>query len=119
MTNGDPDGSTSRTVPDPEGNDVTPGPFAQSIVPNPLLSFGVLGVASLLGGILVGTFVAIEWFVPPRTGHQVLALVAAVGIVLGAQLIILAVLADVILTLHRERVKRLQRIEELTGDPGE
>jgi hypothetical protein len=57
-------------------------------------------------------YVLYEWFAY-RITHEVVAIGAVGAAVLGIQLLIFGVLADMILSLHREQVTRFERaIEE-------
>ena len=77
---------------------------------NPLFYFGSVGTASLLTGLVIGVYVGVEWFTR-QIGHEVLAVVAAFGILLGVQLLIFGILSDMIVTLHREQLRRLRQVE--------
>jgi len=76
---------------------------------NPLFYFGSVGTASLLVGALLGVYVAVEWFTR-NISHEVIALVAAVGIIFGVQLLVFGVLSDMIVKLHREQMHRLDQV---------
>jgi len=74
---------------------------------NPLFYFGSVGGLSLLFGGGLGAFVGIEW-VTRNVSHEVLAVVAGVLVLLGMQLLMFGVLSDMILSLHRETLRRLE-----------
>lgn len=74
---------------------------------NPLFYFGSLGLVSMLIGGFVGGYVGIEWFVY-SVSHEVLAIVAAFGLLFGVQLVMFAVLSDIILALFREQFEGVQ-----------
>jgi glycosyltransferase (TIGR04182 family) len=71
---------------------------------NPLFYFGSVGTLSTLVGVLLAAWVGYEWFVRD-VSHEVLTVVAGVGILFGVQLLMFGVLADLILSLHRERMR--------------
>jgi dolichol-phosphate mannosyltransferase len=73
---------------------------------NPLFYFGSLGLASGALGGLLGAYVGWEWFVR-GVSHEVLAVVGAFAILFGLQLVMFGVLSDLIVTLHREQMRRL------------
>ncbi len=79
---------------------------------NPLFYFGSVGVAGFTLGAALALFVAVEW-VLYGISHEVLALASASLLLLGVQLLIFGVLSDMIYTLHREQ---LQRLEEVQAD---
>ncbi|MFC4551258.1 MULTISPECIES: S-layer glycoprotein N-glycosyltransferase AglJ [Halorussus] len=74
---------------------------------NPLFYFGSVGLLSSLFGVLVAAYVGYEWFGPANTSHEVLAVVSAFAILFGVQLLMFGVLSDMIVTLHREQMRRL------------
>ncbi|WP_275883438.1 S-layer glycoprotein N-glycosyltransferase AglJ [Halorhabdus sp. BNX81] len=80
---------------------------------NPLFYFGSVGTASLLVGALLGVYVAVEWFMK-NISHEVIAIVSAVGIIFGVQLLVFGVLSDMIFKLHREQMHRLDQVLEDT-----
>ncbi|MFW6437081.1 MAG: S-layer glycoprotein N-glycosyltransferase AglJ [Halococcoides sp.] len=86
---------------------------------NPLFYFGSLGLMTSTAGAGVGLYVAIEWVIK-STSHEIMAVLAAMGIIFGVQLLMFAVLSDVIVTLHRERMRRFEdltaRLDRLTGE---
>lgn len=80
---------------------------------NPLFFFGSLGLFSSGIGALLGAYVAYEWFVAvPRESHEVLAVIGAFAIVFGFQLVMFGVLSDLIVSLHRQQMRLLERREE-------
>ncbi|MFT4923202.1 MAG: glycosyltransferase (TIGR04182 family), partial [Haloarculaceae archaeon] len=67
---------------------------------NPLFYFGSVGTLSTLVGVVLGAYVAIEWFTK-NTSHEVLALLGGISIVLGIQLLMFGVLSDLIVAVNR------------------
>jgi dolichol-phosphate mannosyltransferase len=102
-----PDGSDTNLHPIRDGGVILMTLYQLAKTSNPLFYFGSVGVLSGLFGAAVAGYVAYEWFVPPRTSHEVLAVVAAFAILFGVQLLMFGVLSDLIVTLHRERMRRL------------
>ncbi len=82
---------------------------------NPLFYFGSVGLLALILGLGVGAFVGYRWIVF-RVPHEVLALVAAAGVLLGVQLIMFGVLSDLIVSLHRDQRRRIERLESQRDD---
>jgi dolichol-phosphate mannosyltransferase len=85
---------------------------------NPLFYFGSVGVISLLAGSLVAAYVGYDWFFRD-IGHEGLAVVASAGILLGVQLLMFGALSDMIVSLHREQLRRIEQARSLplTGEP--
>jgi dolichol-phosphate mannosyltransferase len=59
---------------------------------------------SSITGVVIAAYVGVEW-VTRGISHEVLAVVAAFAILVGVQLLMFGVLADLILSLHRERLR--------------
>jgi dolichol-phosphate mannosyltransferase len=59
-------------------------------------------------------FVLVEWFVY-NVPHQVIAIGSAGAVLFGVQLLMFGVLSDLILTLHREQLGRIDELEARRG----
>jgi len=103
-----PDGSDPNLHPLHDGGVILVTLYQLAKTNNPLFYFGSVGVVSGLFGVGIAGYVAYEWFVPPRTSHEVLAVLAGVSILFGVQLLMFGVLSDLIVTLHREQMRRLE-----------
>ena len=104
----------------PEGADTNLSPFRDGAVilltlyrmaktNNPLFYFGSIGGLSMLAGVGLGIYVAVEWFTR-NISHEVIAVLATLAIIFGVQLLIFGVLSDMIVTLHREQLHFIERI---------
>jgi dolichol-phosphate mannosyltransferase len=82
---------------------------------NPLFYFGSVGVVSSLVGALLAAYVGYEWFVA-SVSHEVIAVVAASGILFGVQLLMFGVLSDMIVALNREQTRQLSEIARRLGE---
>ncbi|MEF8772938.1 S-layer glycoprotein N-glycosyltransferase AglJ [Halodesulfurarchaeum sp.] len=82
---------------------------------NPLFYFGSIGAVIFGGGVLVGGYVGVEFFTQ-GISHEILAVVATLGLLLGGQLILFGFLADMLASLHRERLRRLDEIDDRLED---
>jgi len=102
-----PDGSDTNLHPLQDGGVILITLYQLAKTNNPLFYFGSVGVASSVVGVLLGAYVGVEW-VTQRTSHEVLAVVAAFAILFGVQLLMFGVLSDLIVTLHREQMRRLE-----------
>ncbi|GGL21943.1 glycosyltransferase, TIGR04182 family [Halarchaeum grantii] len=74
---------------------------------NPLFYFGSVGAGSTLVGFVTALYVAVEW-VTVGVSHNIMALFAAFTVLLGIQLLMFGVLSDLLVTLHREQLRRLE-----------
>ena len=106
-----PDGSETNLRPFRDGGVIFLELYRRAKTNNPLFYFGSVGFASTLVGILLGAYVAYDWFVN-TISHEVIAVVTAFAILFGVQLLMFGVLSDLILTLHRETLGRLDEVEE-------
>ena len=107
-----PSGSQANLRPFRDGAVILLTLYTLARTNNPLFYFGSLGAGSAAVGAGIAAFVAYDWFVPPRTPHNILAIVAAAAILLGVQLLIFGVLSDLVVTLHREQMRLIERIED-------
>ncbi|WP_144903840.1 S-layer glycoprotein N-glycosyltransferase AglJ [Halobellus captivus] len=105
-----PSGSDTNLRPVRDGGIIFLELYRRAKTNNPLFYFGSLGVFSTLTGLLIAVYVGVEW-VFAGISHEVLAVVSGFGIIVGVQLLMFGVLADLILTLHRDT---LQKIDETT-----
>ncbi|MFC6716942.1 S-layer glycoprotein N-glycosyltransferase AglJ [Natrialbaceae archaeon GCM10025810] len=111
-----PEESETNLHPLRDGGTIVLALYSLAKTSNPLFYFGSLGVLGVLLGSLVALYVLLEW-VWYSTSHEVLAMVAAAGIILGVQLLMFGVLSDMIVALHREQRQRLERmVREASAD---
>jgi len=112
-----PDGSNTNLHPVRDGGIILMAIYRQAKTSNPLFYFGSAGVASGLAGALVAAYVGYDWFVN-GIPHNVLAIVAGVGVILGVQLLIFGVLSDLLVTLHGETLDRVEALEREVDSAG-
>ncbi|MFW6316905.1 MAG: S-layer glycoprotein N-glycosyltransferase AglJ [Halorubrum sp.] len=115
-----PGGSATNLHPIRDGGVIFLELYRKAKTNNPLFYFGSIGAASTAAGAVMTAYVLYEWFVF-RVAHEVIAVGAVGAAILGIQLLIFGVLADMILSLHHEQVARLERAfeersEELADD---
>jgi dolichol-phosphate mannosyltransferase len=106
-----PDASETNLRPFRDGGGIIITLYKMAKTNNPLFYFGSVGIASTVVGIVLGAYVAYEWFTVPRTSHEILAVLGASAILFGVQLLMFGVLSDMLVTVNREQT---QRLEELT-----
>ncbi|MFC7165966.1 S-layer glycoprotein N-glycosyltransferase AglJ [Halospeciosus flavus] len=102
-----PTGSETNLHPVRDGARIIFALYKLAKTNNPLFYFGSVGTVSMVFGALVGVYVGYEWIVQ-SVSHEVLALVSAFTILLGVQLLMFGVLADLLVSLHREQMRRLE-----------
>ena len=109
-----PSGSDTNLRPFRDGGIIFLELYRRAKTNNPLFYFGSVGTVALLAGLLFGAYVGYDWFVNDIS-HEVIAIVAAFSLIFGVQLLIFGVISDMLLTLHRERMRRLDDIESLVA----
>ncbi|WP_424018996.1 S-layer glycoprotein N-glycosyltransferase AglJ [Halorientalis pallida] len=110
-----PDESETNLHPFRDGATIILTLYQMAKTNNPLFYFGSVGALSSLVGFVLGGYVAYDWFVPPRTSHEVIAIVSVFSILVGIQLLIFGVLSDMIVALNREQTRRLEELAEQLG----
>jgi len=110
-----PDESETNLHPVTDGGTILLTLYSLAKTNNPLFYFGSLGVAGILSGSLIAVYVLWEW-VKYTQSHEVMALASAAAILLGVQLLMFGVLSDMLVTLHREQRRRLERIARESND---
>ncbi|MCU4743504.1 S-layer glycoprotein N-glycosyltransferase AglJ [Halobacteria archaeon AArc-m2/3/4] len=113
-----PDDSETNLHPVWDGGTIVLTLYSLAKTNNPLFYFGSLGAVSVVSGLGVAAYVLSQW-IWYSEGHEIMALVSAAGILLGVQLLMFGVLSDMIVSLHREQRRRLERItRESSRDRG-
>ncbi|MFB6307808.1 MAG: S-layer glycoprotein N-glycosyltransferase AglJ [Haloarculaceae archaeon] len=106
-----PDESETNLRPFRDGGVILLTLYQMAKTNNPLFYFGSVGLLSTLTGLGLATYVAYEWFVR-STSHEVIAIVAASGVLFGVQLLMFGVLSDMIVAVNREQSRQLRIITE-------
>jgi len=102
-----PDASDTNLRPFRDGARIVFALYRLAKTNNPLFYFGSVGVTSTVAGLLTAVYVVVEW-VTVHVSHNILAVFASFAILLGFQLIMFGVLSDLLVTLHREQLRRLE-----------
>ncbi len=101
-----PDGSDTNLHPIRDGAVILLTLYRLAKTNNPLFYFGSVGILSAVTGVAIAGYVGYRWFVH-GVSHEVLAVVASFAILFGVQLVMFGVLSDLIVTLHREQMRRI------------
>jgi len=104
-----PDGSSTNLHPVRDGGVIFLELYRKAKTNNPLFYFGSVGAASTALGSVMAGFVLYRW-IRFDVGHEIVAVAATGAIILGIQLLVFGVLADMILSLHREAEDRRTRV---------
>ncbi|MFC6988743.1 S-layer glycoprotein N-glycosyltransferase AglJ [Haloplanus sp. GCM10025708] len=105
-----PSGSDTNLRPFRDGGIILLELFRRAKTNNPLFYFGSVGGVSTLFGLVLAVYVGVEW-VTRSVSHEVIAVVAAFSVLVGVQLLMFGVLADLVLSLHRERMHELENLK--------
>jgi len=100
-----PGGSSTNLHPLRDGGVIFLELYRKAKTNNPLFYFGSVGVAATTVGTLLAAFVLYRW-IRFDIGHEILAVAGTGAIILGIQFLVFGVLADMILSLHREQLVR-------------
>lgn len=100
-----PGGSATNLHPIRDGGVIFMELYRKAKTNNPLFYFGSVGAVSTAAGAAMAAFVLYRWVVF-EVGHEIIAVAATGAMILGIQLLVFGVLADMILSLHRERMAR-------------
>lgn len=109
-----PDGSSTNLHPVRDGGVIFLELYRKAKTNNPLFYFGSVGAASTALGAIMASFVLYRWL-RFDVGHEIVAVAATGAIILGIQLLVFGVLADMILSLHREAEDRRTRARTRAG----
>ncbi|WP_434522586.1 S-layer glycoprotein N-glycosyltransferase AglJ [Halorubrum sp. AS12] len=115
-----PGGSATNLHPVRDGGVIFLELYRKAKTNNPLFYFGSAGVASTAAGAAMGAFVLYR-YLAFGISHEVIAVGAVGAVILGIQLLVFGVLADMIHSLHREQIERYERAVDAgtTGRPSE
>jgi len=106
-----PEGSETNLHPISDGARIIITLYSLAKTSNPLFYFGSIGAGFGAVGTALAVWIGYEWF-GRGISHEALTVVAGVVLLLGVQLLIFGVLSDLVVTLHREQTRRIERLNE-------
>ncbi|SEV91946.1 S-layer glycoprotein N-glycosyltransferase AglJ [Halobacterium jilantaiense] len=106
-----PEGSETNLHPISDGARIIVTLYSLAKTSNPLFYFGSIGAGFGAVGTALAVWIGYEWF-GRGISHEALTVVAGVVLLLGVQLLIFGVLSDLVVTLHREQTRRIERLNE-------
>ena len=110
-----PGGSATNLHPIRDGGVIFLELYRKAKTNNPLFYFGSAGAASTAAGAAMAAFVLYR-YLAFGISHEVIAVGAVGAVILGIQLLVFGVLADMIHSLHREQIAWYERA--LDGESG-
>lgn len=99
-------GTPTKLNPFHDGFKITATIYRLAKMTNPLFYFGLIGLVTMTGGIIVGIYVILEWL--QKIEHLPLTILTVLLIVVGFQIFMFGILTDMMLSLHREVIRELQ-----------
>jgi len=106
-----PEGSETNLHPISDGARIIFTLYSLAKTSNPLFYFGSVGTVFGVGGVALASYVGYDWFAK-GISHEALTMVAGVLLLLGVQLVMFGVVADIVVSLHREQRQRIDRLRE-------
>lgn len=77
---------------------------------NPMFYFGIIGGAFIASGLVVGTYVVIQWF--QGITRIPMSILTTLLIIAGFQMFVFGMLSDLVVSLHRENMRMLRNMSE-------
>ncbi|MFB6132368.1 MAG: S-layer glycoprotein N-glycosyltransferase AglJ [Halanaeroarchaeum sp.] len=106
-----PEGSDTNLHPIADGGRILYTLYSLAKTSNPMFYFGSVGAVVLSIGIFLGGYVGYDWFVN-GVSHNIIALLATLAILFGGMLLLFGFLSDLMVSLHREQLRRIERLED-------
>lgn len=99
-----PDGSSTSLRPFRDGGRILLTMYLRTKTSNPMVYFGAVSAFFGVIGVIAALYVLVEWFTQ-STSHEVIALLSAASIIVAVQLLMFGLLADLLVSLHREQMR--------------
>jgi glycosyltransferase (TIGR04182 family) len=106
-----PENSETNLHPISDGARIIYTLYSLAKTSNPLFYFGSIGAAFGASGLAIAAYVAWDWFAN-NVSHEVLAVVSGVFLLFALQLVMFGLLSDLVVTLHREQTRRIERLRD-------
>ncbi|MBN2734341.1 MAG: S-layer glycoprotein N-glycosyltransferase AglJ [Methanomicrobiaceae archaeon] len=102
-------GTPTKLHPVRDGAKIISALWRLARVSNPIFYFGVIGIFVSLIGIIIGAYVTYDWF--NNITHTELSIFTVLLIILGFQIFMFGVIADMIVSFNRELRVEIQRLK--------
>ncbi len=100
-------GDPTKLHPFKDGIRIASTIFKLTKLHNPLFYFGVIGLLTTVTGVAVGIYIVLEWL--KGIDHIPLTILATLLIMGGIQIFMFGLLSDLMVTLHREVLRGVQK----------
>lgn len=101
-------GTKTKLRPLRDGGKIIASVWRLAKVSNPIFYFGVIGLLISVIGVLLGIYVAVDWF--SGVTHTELTILTVLLILVGFQIFMFGVIADMIVSFNRELRMEIQRL---------
>ncbi|MDD3978466.1 MAG: S-layer glycoprotein N-glycosyltransferase AglJ [Methanomicrobium sp.] len=102
-------GTPTKLHPVRDGAKIISAVWRLARVSNPIFYFGVIGVFVSLAGVLMGIYVVYDWF--QGISHTEMSIFTVLLIILGFQIFMFGVIADMIVSFNRELRLEIQGLK--------
>ncbi|MDD3407998.1 MAG: S-layer glycoprotein N-glycosyltransferase AglJ [Methanomicrobium sp.] len=101
-------GTATKLHPIRDGAKIISALWRLARISNPIFYFGVIGLLISLAGVILGSYVVYDWF--NNITHTELSIFTVLLIILGFQIFMFGVIADMIVSFNRELRQEIQRL---------
>lgn len=101
-------GTETKLRPLRDGGKIIAAVWRFAKISNPIFYFGVIGILVSIIGILLGVYVALDWF--KGVTHTELTILTVLLILIGFQIFMFGVIADLLVSFNRELRLEIQRL---------
>ena len=101
-------GTKTKLRPLRDGGKIIASVWRLAKISNPIFYFGVIGLLITVLGAILGIYVAIDWF--SGITHTELAILTVLLVLIGFQIFMFGVIADMLVSFNRELRMEIHRL---------
>ncbi len=101
-------GTKTKLRPLRDGAKIISAVWRLAKISNPIFYFGVIGIVISILGVLLGVYVALDWF--KGITHTEMTILTVLLILIGFQIFMFGVIADMLVSFNRELRNEIQRL---------
>ncbi|WP_048148123.1 S-layer glycoprotein N-glycosyltransferase AglJ [Methanolacinia paynteri] len=102
-------GTETKLRPIRDGGKIITAVWRLAKISNPTFYFGVIGLVIVLIGVILGIFVSIDWV--KGITHTELTILTVLLIIIGFQIFMFGVIADMLVSFNRDLKMEIQRLQ--------